>query len=320
MTCDSTHNVLLSPCHGCAGEEKIYPDVDAVGFFRDVISGITTSNARAHGRFVFTFEKFLVGQRPLLTDISDTDIVRRYGAWLVDNGYSRSTRDNYMRAFRALYNKAVKRGLVPKTSAFDGLGSRKVRMPSRKIVEKPEVVIEDSLRWFAMKLRRGVVPADIIKRYGEIGETYYPCEEIARRVDGKMTMETRAVIADVLFFRSRRSDILPMFRAIGDMAWCYRQNGLPDSPYSVIPDSDMLRFQRTIGQFTPDMVVTPGDYADRGVGRKVRITGGIMEGYEGVIYSCPSSGDGRILRLQLINDCGIDVKVEIPESLIESIE
>ncbi|MBJ2183398.1 MAG: hypothetical protein JFR38_02675 [Muribaculaceae bacterium] len=184
-------------------------------------------------------------------------------------------------------------------------------------------------RWHAMRLRRGILPADVEARIAAAGlsmpATFYPMTEVVRRVGHRMQRDIRAFIPDVLFFKTTDTAIAPLLRTIGDIAWCYRETNSPQSPYAVISDAQMLAFQRIIGSFTPDVELMRPTLRDLGIGRRVRITAGAMCGYEGVIHDVPASLPGhlcskrRIFSISFLSDFGMQWSVDIDEAFIEEL-
>lgn len=186
------------------------------------------------------------------------------------------------------------------------------------------------LHWYAMRMRRGITPDDIEARLRENGacvpEIFYPTDEIVRRVGKRMVRESKAILPDVLFFRAQPDAIAPMFRIIGDMAWCYRTAHSSAAPYAIISPVQMQAFQRIIGCFTPDVELQPYAASTLGVGRRVRITAGVMAGYEGIIHdeinldiASPLSPARRIFTLRLLSDLGLQWSINLDESFIEEI-
>lgn len=194
-----------------------------------------------------------------------------------------------------------------------------------------EYISSNPKRWHAMHLRSRITPADIKERISshsdgkiEMPAIFYPMESIAKRVGKKLRHETKAVIENVLFFKSADDEIKPLFRIIGDMAWCYKQANTPDSPYATIPDNSMAAFQQMIRQFTPDIEISLHRNRPDMLNRKVRITGGPMAGYEGIISEIVSDGDGspltRIFRLEITGSYQIEWMVKIAEAYIQDIQ
>lgn len=179
-------------------------------------------------------------------------------------------------------------------------------------------IVDNPYRWYAMHLRRGVTHADLQTRLSacqdareRIAATYYPVEEISKRIGKKIVSADRPIITSILFFRSRMTDVAGIFREIGDLAWCYRFDG----DYAIIPETEMQRFQHTIGQFTPDLhplestTISPIES-----GTKVEITAGPHAGHEAEILKHRLSDDGHtyIYTLRLLGLEFLRWEEEIP--------
>ncbi|MDE5687609.1 MAG: hypothetical protein K2I18_03165 [Paramuribaculum sp.] len=182
-------------------------------------------------------------------------------------------------------------------------------------------------KWYVMNLRNNK-PADIEERLAAAEgcpvkklHTFYPCEKIVVKDGKKKRIESRPVIREILFFKTRPEYVKPIFRAIGDLAWCFRANPSdPDSPYSVVNSRQMELFQICICQFSDDMEISVVSAPEIMSGQKVRITGGIMEGYEGIVIDSSTDGNNmRTFGLQLANNSTLTWKVDIDERFIELI-
>lgn len=172
------------------------------------------------------------------------------------------------------------------------------------------LLLNNPLQWYAMKLRRGVEIDEIKARKAQIAEIFYPCEEIIRRVGKKMKQETRPVLPDVAFFRSRQSEILPIFAKIGDLAWGYKYFDNGQSRYAVIPQSEMDSFQRAIGQFTADYDVAPIGGLSPQEGDKIQVVGGIFAGKEFEFEGANECDTATIYRLRILGDNGIEWRIK----------
>ncbi len=64
-----------------------------------------------------SFQRFLKGQDIYSRKVTSTLIVQ-YERWLAENGVTRNTSSFYMRVLRAVYNRAVERGLAPPAEPF----------------------------------------------------------------------------------------------------------------------------------------------------------------------------------------------------------
>ncbi len=194
-----------------------------------------------------------------------------------------------------------------------------------------DYVNDTAPRWYVMKMRQRVSPADINDRLTDtapqlLGQmsTFYPCDEIIKLHGKKKTVAEAAVISSVLFFMMRGNKVDELFRNIGDLAWGYRTSNAPGSPYSVIPKWQMRNFQLCIGHFTPDVRVELTDISsDLGVGREVEIVGGKFAGYRGLIHDILSPNqtrtNKRVFRLDLTLNSSIRWTADIPEELIREV-
>lgn len=172
--------------------------------------------------------------------------------------------------------------------------------------------------WFAMRLRPRVRfdeirdRLDLVEKEVRKPELFYPCEEIAKRTGNKLVFRQRPVISDVVFFRSRVTDILPLFARIGDLAWCYTTSGRPGAPYAMIPQATFNRFQTAIGQFTPDYEVAPVGGLTPGEGDRVEVIGGLFNGQELDLKKVDSRDAAHsIYRLHFDSANGIEWRVSL---------
>ena len=87
----------------------------------------------------------------------------------------------------------------------------------------------------------------------------------------------------------------------------------------------MEMFQKAVEQFTTDINVELTERAPLGIGKKVRITSGMMEGMETVIYDFKNSSSdqepgSRVCCLRLSDNSHIMWRVDIEEKYLEPIE
>ncbi|MDE5878406.1 MAG: phage integrase SAM-like domain-containing protein, partial [Muribaculaceae bacterium] len=165
------------------------------------------------------------------------------------------------------------------------------------------------LNWYAMQFRPRVSYEQVINameacanevRFAEI---FYPSEEIRRRTRNRLRKESKPVVPGLLFFRCHATDITPMFRHIGHLAWCYRHTDNRASSFAIIPPHEMLRYQTAIGQFTPDMEVLPaGTLNIRENDHVIMLTGSLI-GRPATVTEVRTSPTGRtVFRLSFIGD------------------
>lgn len=182
---------------------------------------------------------------------------------------------------------------------------RKTDLPQQSRDDIREAVsrlfVANPMRWYAMRLRPAVKFDDLHARFQYLKdelqqpEMFYPCDEIVRRTGKKIIAERRPVIADVVFFHCRVTDIFPMFCKIGDLAWCYTTGATTGTTYASIPENDFRNFQLAIGQFTPQFEVAPiGGFTPK-EGDRIVVVGGMIPGQTGDIAKIESDHSENII-------------------------
>lgn len=186
------------------------------------------------------------------------------------------------------------------------------------------MLIQDAPRWYAMRLRAGVRFDDLRREITEnvrpLPELFYPCETIRRISGGRTVVEDRPFISGTAFFRTSPECVAPLFHAIGDKAWCYRLSNSPGSPYAIIPQTDMGRFQAAVGVFTPDIEIHPLGELEPRPGESVIIVTAGFRGREGKVEEVVNSGCGSaIFRVCLSTDQGYEWRMDVDARQIERI-
>lgn len=178
--------------------------------------------------------------------------------------------------------------------------------------EKILCTVADSInscvaRWFVMKIRQGVSVDDIKESIGgklpgrlNSMTLYYPTRT-EKHVEGRRRIVREIpYLPNILFFKTRTDRVKSLFANIGDLAWCFRNTNSPESEYAVIPNRQMANFQQCIGRFTPDIKMELVDALQPlEKGRKVKVIGGIMAGYEGEILDVAGEPGKRMLFLSI---------------------
>lgn len=174
-------------------------------------------------------------------------------------------------------------------------------------------LFKDRLHWFAMHFRPYVKFSQLLTRLAEIRdavpqpELFYPCEEIARRIGKRLVWEEKPILSDILFFRSRVSDVYPLLSRIYDLAWCFRDSRDRGSSYSIIPQRSMDAFQQAIGVFTPDFEVAPIGEMRLNPDDKVVIIGGDYPAQPGTVTGMetdPEHAGNIIYRIEFLTPLG----------------
>jgi len=178
--------------------------------------------------------------------------------------------------------------------------------------------------WHVMRLKPGIscdCVASLLERESGIGAdaVYCPCEEIVRRVGRRLTVETRSVIRNVMFFRVSDDKLMMSVKSLAEYAWIYRNGRSADAEYAVVPEYELYKFRTVVSKFTDDMEFLPAGRSEWSRGRSVRITGGSLKGYEGKILNMDTGAKGcrREILVRITTDTGIKVVAEVPDIFIE---
>lgn len=186
-------------------------------------------------------------------------------------------------------------------------------------------------QWHVMRLRHAVTPDDIkertqsrMPRLSSRLILYYPTREVIVKEKKRIIKRELPYIPGLLFFKIGENHVVPLFREIGDLAWGYKDKHGAGARYAVIPKSEMERFQLYVGKFTSDVEMELTDREPLAIGRRVRITGGLMEGYEGEIYDISDAKEGsgprRLFQLNISSDQALRWTVDVEDIYIEPID
>jgi site-specific recombinase XerD len=115
-------------------------------FIDYVVKDLTNNNRRKTASICITarksFERFLCGQ-DILLDRIDNDLMRKYEIWLKTTGVTKNTISCYMRAFRSVYNQAVKRGLTVQRNPFVNIFTRIDKTVKRAVNEETVIKLKN---------------------------------------------------------------------------------------------------------------------------------------------------------------------------------
>lgn len=157
--------------------------------------------------------------------------------------------------------------------------------------------------WFALRLRPHIRFEKFETRLGRLSdrerpEIFYPCREISRRINKKIITESKPVIPEIVFFRSRVTDVAPLIHEVGDLGWVYTNSGT----YARIAPQAMETFQRAIGRFAPDFEVGRIGTLEFRPGDRVEIIGGLGQGHSAEVLGSRKASAGVIYRLRIFGD------------------
>lgn len=172
--------------------------------------------------------------------------------------------------------------------------------------------------WFAMRLRPHIRFERFESRLGALAdrerpEIFYPSREISRRINKKIITEQKPVIPEIVFFRSRVTDIAPLIHEVGDLGWVYTSSGT----YARIAPQAMEAFQQAIGQFAPGYEVGRAGTLEFHPGDRVEILGGFGQGHSAEVIESKAECVGNVIyRLRIFGDQrDIEFRVTDPRML-----
>lgn len=149
-------------------------------------------------------------------------------------------------------------------------------------------------QWYALSLRgrteAGDVERELAEKHPGLARSvtlFYPTTTEVTRIGKKKVRRQVPCIRHILFVKTKAEKIVPLMHAIGHLAWCYKTTNRPDAPYSVISRRHMAEFQRFIGIFADGENSGVTQVANNAPvlqpGMRVRITGGLFAGHEGLV-------------------------------------
>lgn len=324
--------ILFSLVSGCRPVTEVatltVPDTESLG---DDARTIVERNSDTRRKYIFDLKQSQLTPRRLSRNLHDlvVQLFKERNLPFFD------TVDETLRSYWAF--AALKYGLSAAT-VVSCLGKVPVGVPVLSVSSMQEIpgirknainravgemFTANPLRWYAMRLRPRVKFEELDSRFMQLRDElsrpdmFYPCEEIAKRTGKKLRFEKKPVIADIVFFRSRVTDIFPMFTKIGDLAWCYTAPGSHGKTYAAIPTAAFRQFQETIGQFTPEYEVANIGELQPGHDDKVVVIGGLFQGHEADFKEIDTTeDDNTIYRLQFFGDNGFEWRIGVDRRLL----
>ncbi len=314
--------VLFSLINGCMPLSQVARlKRQELGDIDQESRAIVQRNADARRKFVFKLDQTMLTARQLSRAVNAcvSDLFQRHYISMFGNP------DETIQSYWAY--AALSGGVSPE-AVLGMLGKVPAGVPVLSLCSPAELTADEHariagtvartfvvapMRWFVMRLRPRVKFEQLDSRFTlfreEISrpELFYPREVIYRKIGRKVVAEDAPVIPDIVFFKCRETEVLPIFRVIGDLAWCYTTTGKPGDPFVSVPQRAFEAFQEAIGHFTPEYQVSPIGGIPLKEGDTVVIIGGEFQNYTATIEKIQKpQADGRtIYRLQL-NDTGFE--------------
>lgn len=162
-------------------------------------------------------------------------------------------------------------------------------------------------QWFVMRdLKRGNAKQPAYKLLGELKIRFFtPMVWKLRIRQGKRVRQQVPFMPDLLFVYDSRKVLDPLVEQIAALQYRFYKGG--NRQPMTVRNADMERFIRAVDAMNNPCFYTPEEINPDMLGKKVRIVGGLLDGYEGCLQKMQGS---RIKRLF----------VELPNLLTATVE
>lgn len=181
------------------------------------------------------------------------------------------------------------------------------------------VTTEDNKRvcWYVMRdLKRSNARTPAYKQLeGKHIEVFTPMRWRLRVKNGKREREQVPFMQDLLFVHDAREVIDPIVDVTPTLQYRFRKGSGYCNPMTV-NEPDMERFIRAVRSSDDPKYYLPGEITSEMCKRRIRIVGGALDGYEGLLLSVRGSKTKRLLvELPGLLTTGVEVNPEMIEIL-----
>ena len=151
-------------------------------------------------------------------------------------------------------------------------------------VSEPMSETEPQVNWYALKVFYNKV-YEIEKILQGAGvESYIPTREVVKDIRGVKTRIRKPIIPSLMFFRSTEDFVKSLQTKLMDRAMVYSNlEKYPNRRPAPISDEEMRNFQLVVSADDEGLEIFSDDYMQYKDGQKVRVTGGVFEGAEGIV-------------------------------------
>lgn len=165
--------------------------------------------------------------------------------------------------------------------------------------------------WFVMRdLKRANAKLPAYKQLeGYDLRVYTPKKQHVVTRQGKRVLEEVPIMSDLLFVYESREKLDPVVEAIPLLQYRWLRNTHREP--MTVPEADMERFIHAVSTTAAPKYYTPGEVTPAMYGRKIRIVGGYLDGYEGSLITTRGSKVKRLLvELPGILAVGVEINPE----------
>lgn len=136
-------------------------------------------------------------------------------------------------------------------------------------------------------------------------ETFSPSVPVLELKNGKYVRTYKPVVRDLFFVHSLKNVIDPYVARYENLQYMYKKGGKYKEPL-VVPDDQMDQFVKAVN-LSAHPLYFKIDELDLEWGTRIRLIGGDMNGYEGVLLKVRGAREKRLI-------------VEIPNTLVAAVE
>lgn len=170
---------------------------------------------------------------------------------------------------------------------------------------------EDKMRWFVMRdLKRAnaKLPAYKLLEENKI-EVFVPMKWCLVTRQGKKVREEAPFMPDLLFAHDTRGNIDPIVERTSTLQYRWLRNTWREP--MTVPDTDMDRFIYAVSNAEFPKYYRPEEVTPEMYRRRIRIIGGLFNGYEGGLVTVRGSKVKRLLvELKGLLAAGVEVEPE----------
>ena len=170
--------------------------------------------------------------------------------------------------------------------------------------------------WFVLRdLKRANAKLQAYRLLEEMEmQVFTPKKWQVRTVKGKQVRREIPCIPDLLFVHDTREKLDPLIEDIPTLQYRWVRNKYREP--MVVPDAEMERFIHAVNASANPRFYLPEEITPAMVNRRVRIVGGLMDGYEGTLVTVRGS---KVKRLLISIPNVLAVGVEVSPELIQLI-
>ncbi|MCM1142250.1 MAG: UpxY family transcription antiterminator [Muribaculum sp.] len=156
--------------------------------------------------------------------------------------------------------------------------------------------IEQSKQWYVLrdfKKRNAKSPG--YKLLPENGvRCFTPMHWVVSSQHGKLIREYVPVVQSLLFAYDTKENLDPIIQKDRALQFQYRR-GAGKNYFMTVPEAEMERFIKAVSNDLSPIYFTPEELTPDKIGKKIRVSGGPLDGYTGVLLKMRGTRKRRLL-------------------------